>query len=102
MGNSTRLKERVISGMGSSKPACKLAAIDGNAAIQRKNMSMKYFMHCGFRYLFSCTFWAAVFFRLLKKPIKWCTEPKGQTQLQKNRPNTIVNTTVANAHKRGQ
>jgi hypothetical protein len=45
MGSNTRLKERVTSGIGSSRPVCKVAAIDGNAAIARKNMRMKYFMH---------------------------------------------------------
>ena len=102
MGNNARLKQLVISETGSSRPVCRVAPIDGNAAIARKNIRIKYFMYWAFRYLLSLIFCAADLFRLPQKPTKWCNEPKGQTQLQKNRPNTTVNMTVASAHRRAR
>ena len=68
--------------------------------IARKNMRTRYFIHWALRYLLSRIFWAGDFLLLPRKPTKWCTEPKGQTQLQKNRPNTIVSITTAIAHRR--
>jgi hypothetical protein len=66
IGTITRLKERVTNGMGSSKPVCKLAESDGNAAIARKTTRIKYLMHCAFLYLLSSIFFEAGFFLLLK------------------------------------
>jgi len=57
-------------------------------------------MDWAFRYRFRSIFFAGFCRRIARKLMKWCSEPNGQSQLQKNRPKKMVNITVTNAHNK--